>query len=302
MSNKRLGLVALVLASVFWGGGPIASKIGVEQMPPFIFIFIRTLIAAIILLILFFLKREKLRRYDLPKLLLLGVFGSGLNALFFSLGILRISAGEASAIFATVPIVNSLAATIILRERPTAIRVMGTLIGFLGSLVVAVGPMIYSGGLVKGDLLGDLLIMGAVFSWVVYIIGSKELLHKYSPLALSTTSFVAGALMLFPLALFELNSYPDWYTKVTYDGINSILYGSICTFVIAFLLYQWGLKRTSAFAGGIVTYLNPVITTIVAVPILSEKPTPIFLIGTSMILAGVFLATTYEVIKNKKSL
>lgn len=303
MTKRRLGILALLGATLFWGAGPVITKLGVREVPPYSLAFLRFFLAVVLLLPFFLASRHrKIQRSDLPKFLMAGLTGSGLNAIFFMAGISRTTAISSAAIFATVPLVNALAATLILREKASSVRIFGIAIGLIGSLLIALGPKFLGvgNGQAPGDIWGNLLVGISVVSWVTYIILSKELLVKYSPLTVTTISFMVGTIFLLPFFFVELISNPSWYLAMTQVGIISIIYGAIFAFVLSFLLYQYGLKQTSAFEAGAVLYLNPVLASIFAIPILGEWPTPIFLVGTGLILGGVFLATTYEFIKKRK--
>lgn len=302
MSKRTLAVLALLGATFIWGIGPVATKVGLEDIPTFSLAFLRNILALIILIPFAYAGLKKIKREDLLKLTLIGLFGSGLNVIFFFAGLSRTSATASAAIFATVPLVNAIAAAFILREKPTLVRTAGVLVGFLGSLLIALGPSLLGDGRIDGDVLGNLLVVGSVFFWVAYIIGSKKLLEIYPPLTLVTFSILIGTIALLPLFILELLNNPIWYLNVGGGGILAILYGGIASGVVAFTLFQWGMQYTSAFEAGIVVYLQPILTDIVARPVLGEELSPVFLAGTALILGGVFLATTYELVKKRREL
>lgn len=300
LSARSVGILSLLLSSIFWGAGPVFTKLGISEIPPFTFGFLRLALALILVLPFFFLmEHHRIKRADVKQFILMGLFGSGLSAVFFMSGLSRTTASTASAIFATVPLVNAVAASLILREIPSKVRILGVIIGFLGSFIITTGPELISlTGM--GNIWGNLLILGAVITWVAYIISSKELLDKYSPLTVTTYSFLIGAVILLPLSYFEIFTYPGWYLNLTWHGIMAIIYSAVFAGLLAFMFFQWGMKQTSAFEAGIITYLQPVLTALIAIPVLGEFPQPIFILGTAFIIGGVFLATVYELIKKKK--
>lgn len=302
MSKKTLGILALVGAMISWGPAGVFTKIGITEIPPYTYGMLRYVIATLILLPFFFIAgHHRIARSDIGRFLLVGFFGSGLNLIMFMSGLSRTSAVSASAIFATVPVVNAFAAALILRERPTTSRIAGIAIGLAGSFLIALAPALSgSNSASSGDFLGNMFILGAVVSWVAYIIVSKELLHKYSPLTITTYSFMIGIATVLPLAFFETINAPTWYLNVDIKGFSALMYSAVFASVVPFFLYQWGLKRTSAFEAGIVNYLNPVCGAIAAALILGEIPTTTFYIGTSLIFSGVFLASVFETMKKKK--
>lgn len=300
MSNKKLGLLALLSTSFLWGLGPVVTKIGLSEIPPFSFAFLRTFLAFLILLpFIFGMKHHKILKSDIFRFIIIGFFGSGLNAIFFMSGLALTSASTSAAIFATVPLVNAIAASFILRERPTVVRILGVAVGFLGSLIVTLGPAAVHTA--SSSSPGNLLILGAVVSWVVYIIVSKELLVKYSPLTLTTYVFLVASISLFPLAVWDWITHPDWILKVTSSGLLALGYGSVFAGILAYVFFQWGMKQTSAFTAGIFTYLQLPLAILFAIPILGEKPSLSFLLGTTFILGGVFLATSYEMIQKRRN-
>ncbi len=299
MSKKTLGILALLGATLFWGPGPVITKLGLQQIPPYSFAFLRFIIAALLIAPFFFWQghHRTVSKIDLPKFIMIGLFGSGLNVIFFMTGLTMTTATTSSAIFATVPLVNALAAFFLLKESPSVIRILGVIVGLIGSFIVALGPSFLGSGIgISGNILGNLFIVLAVFSWVIYIIVSKELLEKYSPLTLTLISFGIGALCLLPLSYYELVHQPGWYLNLNSLSTFLIPYSAIFISVVPFMLYQWGMKQTSAFEAGLVTYLNPVLAVMIAIPLLGETPTPIFIVGTALILSGVFLASAYELV------
>lgn len=300
MTTRSWAVLALLGSTLIWGLGPVVTKLGLFEIPPFSLAFFRNTLALLILLPFAFKGLKRVERSDVPRLLLIGLFGSGLNSIFFLSGLAKTSATSSAAIFATVPLINAIAASLILREKPTLIRILGVMVGFLGSILIALGPAFLGQEGISGDVLGNFLVMGAVFSWVIYIIGSKKLLEKYSPLTIITFSILSGVMLLLPLFFVELINDPLWYLDVSSTGLISIVYGGFFSGVLAFLLFQWGMLYTSAFEAGIVIYLQPPLTDIFAGPILTEKLSPVFLAGTVLILGGVFLATTYELIKKRR--
>src|SRR3989344_1953774 len=298
MSKRSLGILALVFTTIFWGIGPVAAKAGLEEMGPFTLAFLRNVLS-LSLILPFVLYRNLLRvkKGDLPTLLIIGFFGSGLNAIFFLTGVDKTSAASSAAIFATVPLINIIAASLILKEKPSLARVLGVIIGFVGSFTIALGPYFLGKGKIDGDVLGNALVLGAAFSWVCYIIGSKELLKKYSPFTIVTFSLISGIITLLPLFALEFLGNPNWYLSIGSAGLISIVYGGLMSGFLAFILFQWGMQYVSAIEVGIFIYLQPVITDIFASSILGEQLSSLFLVGSGLILGGVFLATTYELIQ-----
>jgi drug/metabolite transporter (DMT)-like permease len=97
-------------------------------------------------------------------------------------------------------------------------------------------------------------------------------------------SFIAGL-----LALVWLPAYPAAVSDtVTLTGYLRIVDNQIGIFGsgIAFVCYYKGMELTSTNVGSIVFFLKPILGSIYAAIILSERPSPGFIAGALLILAG----------------
>ena len=77
MSKKYLGLFFLLGAVLCWGPAPVASKLALNQVPQLSFAFASRFLALIIITILYFRKGAfKIKREDLPMLIVAGLAGA----------------------------------------------------------------------------------------------------------------------------------------------------------------------------------------------------------------------------------
>lgn len=298
MTKKRWGILALLGSVSLWGPGPVITKLALLEVPQFSLAFLRAVISTLIVFVLFYRKGYfKVEKKDLPKIILAGLLGSVFNLTFFFLGIQRTSAISAQAIFTVNPVITALLAVILLKEKIKPIQFLGVAIGLAGALIVATRDFFETGHFNGGGALGNLLIFLAAISWVGYILTSKRLSHRYSPITITCFSMLISLFAFAPLAIFENWQKFDWFYSLSSIGVFGILYQGFFASVLAFLAYQTGLKLTSAFAAGVILYLGPVLTTLVAVPVLGEKITPPFVSGAVLIIVGSVLATQYEFLK-----
>ena len=299
MTKKYAGLLFLLGAVLCWGPAPVVSKLALAEIPQLSFGFLSRTLAFVIVFLLFFRKGAfRIEKADLPKFILAGLLGAFFNVAFFLYGIKLTSASDAQAIFTIGPVINAVFAHFILKEKIRTVQMIGVGIGFLGALVIGGKDFLSTGTFYIGSLWGDLLILMASISWVGYIIVSKELSHKYSAISITSYSFLVASIAFFPLAVFENWNGFAWIDTVGMAGIFGIFYQGIFASVLAFLAYQTGLKMTSAFLAGVVLYLNPVITTLFAIPILGEKISTPFIVGAGLIIAGSIIATQYDLVKH----
>ena len=299
MNKKQLGILLLLVSVLMWGPGPVITKLALKEVPQWSLAFLRAVISTAIVFILFYKKGYfKVEKKDLPLLYTAGALGSVFNLAFFFLGIQRTSAINAQTIFTVSPILTAVLAAILLKEKIKPVQFAGIIIGLAGAMVVALRDVFETGRFDNGSLLGNFLILMAAVSWVGYILISKKLSRRYSPITITSFSFLASLFAFTPLAIIENTQNLSWIGSLGFNGIFGILYQGVFSSVVAFLAYQAGLKLTNAFTAGVILYLNPIVTTLIAVPVLKEKITAPFLVGAMLIIIGSLIATQFEVIQN----
>ncbi|MBI4059399.1 DMT family transporter [Candidatus Microgenomates bacterium] len=299
MTLRQKGILALLIAVILWGPAPVVTKLALQEIPQFSLTFLRFAIATPIIFLLFFRqKNRQIKKSDFLLFFIAGIVGSVINSLFFFYGIQITSATASQAIFTATPVITALLAHFFLNEKIKSLQWIGVLVGLTGATLVAVKGYFENGKVTDNSMLGNFLIFLAAISWVIYILISKKLSARYSPTTITAVSFLIGLAAFIPFAIWENMVSSAWIGQLGFKGIFGAVYQGIFASVLAVLAYQTGLKLTSAFAAGVILYLNPIITTLVAVPVLGEKITVLFLIGSILILLGSFISTQLEMVKN----
>ncbi|GAB4167634.1 MAG: DMT family transporter [Calditrichia bacterium] len=279
----------LVLTMVFWGGTFIAARYVSYHIGPFSGAFLRFLIASFFFFPITFKQRKQI--LSIPTsiwimLIFLGMSGIFAYNYFFFKGLNTVEAGRAAVIIATNPIFISLFAVILFKEPMSKINIVGILISVLGAMVV----------ISKGDLgailsegigHGEMLILGCVFSWVVYSILGKYVMKEISPVsAISISTYIGTTALFIPAfneGLFEylpsLNSL-DWI---------SLAYLGVFGTVLGFFWFYEGMNEIGAARASIFINLVPISAIIIAYFLLNETiSVPIFL-GIVLVILGVYL-------------
>lgn len=262
-------------------------KLTLLSVPLFSLAFIRFFFASLILLP-FVYKKLKIKKDDIPVLTLCAFAGITFNISFFFLGLTLTTALNAGIIVSTLPIFTLIFAILFLKEKITKKLVLGSIIGFLG-IGIIIGQDITKHGLSLSPI-GDFMLLLAMFSFVIYEIFSKKLFKKYNPFVITFYAFLIGALSFLPAFIYELSSSSAWINNLPTNAILGIIYGIFFSSLAAYSLWQWGLSKTDAGKAGFFFYLDPVVSTIAAVIILSEKITTPFVLGSILIFLGLFFA------------
>ena len=281
----------LLGVAFFWGGTFVAGRSLAGQVPPVAAAFFRFALAAIILLVVVW-RTEGFPRLNLRQFLTiisLGATGVMAYNLFFFKGLSIIGAGRASLIIALNPVFIALASTLIYQEILPIRRAAGIVLSISGAMIVITrgAPLsILSGGIGQGEL----LIFGCVLSWTLYSIIGKIAMRGLSPLVAVCYSSLAGALMLFLLALGQgqlttVFSYPATaWLALFYLG----LFGT----VIGFFWYFQAIARIGPSRAAVFINFVPVNGVLLATLILNEPLTLSLLTGGALVVCGSYLANS----------
>jgi drug/metabolite transporter (DMT)-like permease len=278
----------LFFLAAIWGASYLFIKVGVRDFSPAFFIELRLVIGGLLLLA-FLAVREGVRpalagvRGTWREGLIFGTINGALPFTLIAWGETHIDSGVAAIANASVPIfVALLAVRFNPGERSTGLRLIGVCIGLAGVGVLA-GVHPEGGG---WAVVGTLAVVLASFSYACGgLYGQRAVGHQPGPV-LATSSMLYGAVVLLPLALFQLPDHaPGW------KPVASLLTLAVGGTAIAQLILFRMLRLFGAARVSLVTYLMPVTALVYGATILGEPLRPSMLGGLGLILGGVALGS-----------
>lgn len=286
----------LVMVAALWGGTFIAGRILTQSLPLMTAAFSRFFIASILLIIVAVRMEGKLPRLNREQILLTAVLGfTGVflyNICFFG-ALARIPAGRTSLFVSLTPIVTAILAGIILSERLGLRRWMGIAVALLGAIVV-----ITRGDLIGGitDIsqslgLGELMMLGAVFSWAAYTLISRKVLGTLSPIIATTYGTLWGFLFLSIGAIGEFKEI-NWM-HLDWRVWSSVFYLGAFGTVLAFIWYYQGIQAVGPSRTAIFTNLVPAFGVLFSALLLGE---PILI---SMVVGGLIAVVGVSLVNKK---
>jgi drug/metabolite transporter (DMT)-like permease len=272
---------------VFWSGVFPAISIVLRSMGLFTSVFLRFACAALVLLVLLYLRDRRLPRLSPRELVLvvgLGLLGITLYNTMFTAGLALVEASRAALIVPTNPAFTALFAALLLKERLGRTRAFGIALCVLGALWV----------LARGDLrsftslqfgVGELILVACIFMWSAYTLLGRVALSTLSPLALTAYVMAAGALPLAVPASVEGAAL----TAVTWEGWAAFAYLVLFGTVIPFLWFYEGVKALGAARASQFINLVPPLAVIESVLLLGEPFSPgLLAVGTALVVAGLY--------------
>jgi len=280
--------LAAFCAALAWSGAWITGKLAVASAPPLEISAARFVIAAAVLAAIAVATRIDLGRGNLWPVVLAGVFGYFAYNAFVFVGLTMAPASDGALIVPTlIPVLTALAASFV-GERLTATKLIGFALASIGAaLVILAGQT--GDEISSRRLVGDVLMLLGAMCWAIYTVLGTIALRTRSPLAIVTIAAPIGAVLLLPLGFFE-RGYADVAGWTIAVWLN-VLYLALAVSVASFILFYWVVRRVGAGVAAMSSYFVPVLTLVMAVVFLGDRPQPLQLVGGVVILAGVRLAT-----------
>lgn len=281
----RLSILVLIIANIAWGAAFPIYKWTLEIIPPFTFGFLRFFLASIILFP-FVYKSLNLNRQNFPKLFLLGLVSVTFLIPFLMLGLKLSPSINAPIIISSGPIILIISSILFLKEKVTPKLLTGTLISLAGVLAIILRPIIDSG--FNGAILGSFFIFLATVSSVAQALVLKKLSPDFKPLVLTFWMFFLGSLPLLPLVFLESGTFS--ISDINLQAAIGLFYGVIVAGAVCHFFFSYGISNIKASEVGIFSYVDPLATIFVAVPLLHEKITSTYLLGAFLVFVGIFIA------------
>jgi drug/metabolite transporter (DMT)-like permease len=256
-------------------------------MKPFGMNVIRVGVSVLFFWILFLLSpaQKKIDKKDRPRFILCALTGIAINQMLFLKGLSLTFSIHAVLLMLTTPILITIIAAWILKERINVYKITGLALGVSGAIVLISSGKSTGNG--SGVILGDLLVLINAISYTIYFILVKPLMLKYDPVQVIRMVFTWGLLMVLPFGWSEFREI-EWlhFGPLEYTCISLI---TICGTFLAYLFNVYGIKVLGASVAGTYIYIQPVFATIIAMFFLKEPLELYKIFAAALIFAGVYL-------------
>jgi drug/metabolite transporter (DMT)-like permease len=293
MANRKqkllIPIIALVIANILWGLNTVFLVVSLETIPPALNVSTRMVLASLILLPFAMKSWKRLKKSDLLRFVLASVFAVTLSGLAMNIALETASAFSSAAIWLLSPVFLLVLSASVLKEKINPRTFVGVAVAILGSFIIIGRPV---GGLGSDAVMvGSLLILLSVLFDCIGILLAKPLMKKVSPYQATFLCLFPGAV---PVLLYALVKLENWSIGDVSRASAVAFALSTMAIVIANLLFYYALKHKQAHKTGIYGYLDPAFTVIAAWFILNERPNIGFVVGTSLIVIGIYLAELHK--------
>jgi len=290
-------LLAFAIIYFVWGSTFLAIRVGVREVPPFLFAAMRFLAAGLTLYGWMIARGERspgARQWVSAFFLALLIFVLDYGLLFWAEQ--RVPSGLAAVMMATIPAFMAMSEIVLLRTQRLTVRLALALVIGLGGVAVLVSRSLNLGG-APIDRAGAAALIVAAMSWSVASALTRKLPLPSSRAMSSGAQMLAGGvwLALSAAALGEFRTFRP--STVSSGAWLALLYLIVPGSIVGFTAYTWLIQNESPTKVGTYAYVNPVVAVVIGYFLAGETLGQRTILGTLCVLTSVVVITTTRVKK-----
>ena len=287
-------MLAFAIIYFVWGSTFLFIRVGVREVPPFLFASMRFLVAGGVLFAWMRLKgtpSPSRREWISATILATCIFVFDYGLLFWAEQ--HVPSGIAAVMMATIPFFMALSEILILRTQKLTFRLaLALLVGIGGVSVLVSRSLSLRLGETPIDPAGAVALVIAAISWSIASSLTRKLALPESKAMSSGAQMLAGGILLAMVAAI-LGEYRGFRIQaVSGSAWFALAYLIVAGSLIGFTAYVWLIHHESPTKVGTYAYVNPVVAVIVGYFLGGETVGPRTLLGTLLVLVSVVVITT----------
>ncbi len=279
--KKYKGEIGLLIVAIIWGTGFVASSISLKYMSPYQALFIRFLVGAIFLPILFYKKLKNINKTTLIRGFILGFF---LYTAFNlqTVGLKYTTPSKNAFLTAVNVVIVPFIGFVLYKRKIDKYGLFGAIIAIMGIGILSLQNDFSVG-------FGDLLTLFCAVLFALHIFFTGEFLKRgEDPIHLAIFQMVSAWIFSFVIVL--LNGEFTSIFSIKLEGYLSVLYLGFFSTTLAFLLQSISQKYVNETKAAIILSTESVFGSLFSVTFLHEEVTLRMIIGCILILLAILIA------------
>lgn len=256
--------VSMFLACAFWGlMAPLGKDAMTNGLDGLSMVTLRVVGGAVLFwLTSLFIHREKVPLRDIWMFAGAAIFGLVFNQCCYTVGLSITSPVNASIVTTSMPIFAMLLAALILKEPITSKKVLGVMLGFSGALILILTSAAHGSDKV-GDIRGDLLCLGAQFSFALYLSLFNKLIRRYNVFTINRWMFLWASIFVLPFTGAHtwnlISQGPP--TKTWLEAGYVVFFGTYVSYILTMI----GQKTLRPTVVSVYNYVQPLVAVTVSI-------------------------------------
>jgi len=284
--DKKEAILFTVIASSLWGTSFPAIKIGLQYMDAYTFVFLRFFFASLTMLVVMLFTKNFSFNFNKKRLILFLGVTNGTAYLLQYIGMVYAFASKSSLLVNLSVVWVALLSPIVLKEQIDRKKVASVIVSLLG--VVFVTTNLDFGSLGVGEVVGDLLVIGAGILWALFIVYNKPLVGESKNMIQSMTWLLVFTMLpLLPVVPFSAENF----LSLTWEAWVAIIYTAIFCWVAPYYLWMKGLKNISPLTSAVILLNEIIVAVMISTIVLGEVMTAASGIGAIFIIMGILLVS-----------
>ena len=280
----------MLLLCMIWGGQQITLKLAASDLTPTFQIGLRSLLAAVLVGLLMYYRRETFITVSTWRAGLWAGFFFGLEFILVGEALRYTTASHTVVFLYTAPIFVALVLQWqIPTERLHSLQWLGISLAFVGLAFAFLGKNAPNATApLPNQLWGDILALGAGLSWAATTVTIRCSALAQAP-ATQTLQYqlIISAIMI----LIVAGLLGQWHFNPTSTAISSLLFQVIVVSFFSYLAWFALLKNYLASQLGVFSFMTPLFGVLAGVLILNEPLETHFILGAALVMAGILLVS-----------
>lgn len=274
-----------VSVGVIWGGSFLFIAIGLDAFHPGVVTWLRVGFGALFMLAIKKARDTKVAREDMSRIALLGVIWVAIPLTLFPIAQQWIDSAVAGMLNGAMPMFTAIIASIMLRQLPGRLQMLGLLIGLAGIIAIALPSAETSNTAALG--VGLVVLATVCYGLATNIV--VPLQQKYGSVPVMARVLWTAALIVTPFGLFGLTR-----SDFAWDSLAATMAVGFLGTGLAFILMGNLVGSVGSTRASFITYLMPVVSLLLGVVFRDEVIAPLAIGGSLLVIAGAVLASRRE--------
>lgn len=300
-TSRTIGyFLLLAFASLIWSAQGIAVKVLDPFLGPIAITFLPFYLTTLLFVPLLLRVRRKNPVATSPsgrdwvKFIVAGIGGQVLAQLGMTWGISKSLASNGAILNLLIPVISAVLASLMLKERLTALRIGSLAIGLVGVVFLSLGDFRQASFASMKFLVGNLLIFGGCLGSSFYNVYCKGLMQSFTEIEILIFSYITASAASIPLLIWVEPFHFHSLQNLDGKGISAFLFLALFMYGASMLLFFKALQHLDVTTASTSLYLVPLFGVALAAILLGERLNLLAILGAAIVLIATLLVMRYD--------